>query len=724
MNKKIFIIGIAALLFFITPLASCSCSNDTNNDNNSISYDSSHSSSSYSSSSKGDSSSTSQSSSTSENINSSSISSKDKVSDSSEHIHTYSSSWTSDETSHYHASTCGHDVKKDEEVHSYTDWEIIEYSTTTTKGKERRSCNVCGYTEYRDMELIPTYTITLDFNGGTSKTYPNTTSKVYETYYLSKDDFVFDLTKEGYKFRGWTYNGKVIFDENGNLINDVTIDKPMTFTALFGDKVQLDITLNMEEACKVSGAGQYALNTYVDLEAYPNEGYKFVGWYYDDLIISNSYTYKYMLLDEDVTLEARFELDTFTLSIYSNNEYYGLVMPKSSTITTYEKSYNVDYKYTDKVTIEAYTSSNARFLGWYDKNNNLVSTDAVYTFTMPSHDYTLEAKWNHFKINYNLNGGEFDVESDDIQDYYTLESVPTLSTPTKEGYTFVGWKYNGEFVTEIDSNWMKDITLEAVWETIDYTITYELDGGTIENSPITYTVEDEINIPNPTKTGYTFLGWTSEIEATPTVDYVIKKGTIENISLTANWKINTYEVTFVDYDGTVISSTTLEYDTTPTMPSDPTRVADETYTYTFTGWTPEVDKVTKDITYTATYEETYIDYQLTIIINDGSEVVESLHYNDNIVDKINITREGYTFGGLFTDEALTNEITTMPSSDITVYVWWKEETKPANFTYSEDNNYITITKYVGNEANVVIPSYIANKEVTTIGEKHSRTVQT
>ena len=62
-----------------------------------------------------------------------------------------------------------------------------------------------------------------------------------------------------------------------------------------------------------------------------------------------------------------------------------------------------------------------------------------------------------------------------------------------------------------------------------------------------------------------------------------------------------YTVKFVDYDGTVLSEKTYHYGDTVTVPNDPVRQADNTYTYTFKGWDKAIEKVTKDQTYTAVY---------------------------------------------------------------------------------------------------------------------------
>ena len=249
----------------------------------------------------------------------------------------------------------------------------------------------------------------------------------------------------------------------------------MVFKAIYAQTVKLTITTNMPEAGTITGEGEYPYNTYVDVSVTPNQGYKFVGWYYQNTLLSNEEDYKYMMWDKDITLEARFEKDDFNLRIYTSNEDYGLVLLKSnSVIDDYLPEYTSLEEYMSEVTIAAYSKSDVRFLGWYDDNNELVTTNAVYTFVMPNYDYTLEAKWNYFTINYDLNGG---VNNPNNPDYYTTDDGNIhLQDPTKEGYEFVGWKYNDEIIDTIDVNLVQDITLEAVWSSYEYEIKEDNNG--------------------------------------------------------------------------------------------------------------------------------------------------------------------------------------------------------------------------------------------------------
>lgn len=68
------------------------------------------------------------------------------------HEHTYSSSWSSNETYHWHAATCGHDVKADSSSHVFSDWTVTRAATATSTGTQERYCKTCNY---RSVANIP-----------------------------------------------------------------------------------------------------------------------------------------------------------------------------------------------------------------------------------------------------------------------------------------------------------------------------------------------------------------------------------------------------------------------------------------------------------------------------------------------------------------------------------------------------------------------------------------
>jgi len=262
-----------------------------------------------------------------------------------------------------------------------------------------------------------------------------------------------------------------------------------------------------------------------------------------------------MMWEEDVEIEARFALASFRMKVSSNNDECGLVLLKSSFNNDYLSSYEESRDYTSKVSIAAYSKSDVRFLGWYDEDNSLVSTNAVYSFIMPNHDYSLEAKWNLFKIEYDLNGG---TQNPDNPTSYTADSgALPLYAPAKPGYAFLGWRYGSDFVSSIDPSLFKNVTLAAVWEATTYSISYHLDGGANDPSnPSSYTIEsDDIALSSPSKAGYAFDGWYSDSAHSEKVA-AIKKGSYGDVDLYAKWSAITYSITY-DPNGGLIHPTTL-----------------------------------------------------------------------------------------------------------------------------------------------------------------------
>lgn len=106
---------------------------------------------------------------------------------------------------------------------------------------------------------------------------------------------------------------------------------------------------------------------------------------------------------------------------------------------------------------------------------------------------------------------------------------PNDNALTKTGYTFSGWDYN--FSQKI----YKDTTITALWNPINYTITYNLGGGTnSEDNPSAYTIESKITLNNPTKEDFYFAGWYGEKTFENQVTQ-IEKGTTGNLTLYAKW---------------------------------------------------------------------------------------------------------------------------------------------------------------------------------------------
>ena len=225
--------------------------------------------------------------------------------------------------------------------------------------------------------------------------------------------------------------------------------------------------------------------------------------------------------------------------------------------------------------------------------------------------------------------------------------------PTKEGYTFIGW-YNGESEWNFVDAVATGLTLTAKWQLNRYTITFDTAGGS-EVAPITQDYGTTITAPaNPTKTGYTFAGWDKTIPTTmPAGD----------MTITARWQVNQYTITFKPENGGQDIVIKQDYGTAITPPAAPTRTG-----YTFAGWDKTIPSTMPagDMTITAQWQIN--QYTITFDTAGGSEVAPiTQDYGTTITAPANPAKTGYTFAGW--NKTIP---TTMPAGDMTITARWTE----------------------------------------------------
>ena len=238
---------------------------------------------------------------------------------------------------------------------------------------------------------------------------------------------------------------------------------------------------------------------------------------------------------------------------------------------------------------------------------------------------------------------------------YTVESEAfQLPTPVRTGYIFLGW--TGEGITEpqktmeIPQGSTGDRTYTANWQVIEYTIITLLEGGNAGSSQVYfYTVEQTVTLPTPTRTGYTFLGWTGEGITTPQPNVTIPKGSTGDKTYIENWKLTEYNIT-MDLNGgsgqeKVVYTMTDEDFELPT----PTRNG-----YEFVGWTgegittPQTEVIiptgsTGNRTYTANWK--VIEYTITLDTNGGPAVSPIKYTVEDSFTLPYLLRTGYEFVG-------------------------------------------------------------------------------
>mgnify|MGYP000563757719 FL=1 len=382
------------------------------------------------------------------------------------------------------------------------------------------------------------------------------------------------------------------------------------------------------------------------LENPTKSGYKFVGWYDNENFTGESITEISAGTMGDVTLYAKWNALDYRISYELNG----------GTNAENPDGYDVSDL---PVSLHAPSRTGYIFKGWYMGENRVLAIPVGTTGNV-----VVSAKWEPitYTIDFNTNGGLPTLSSID----YTIESDSfTLQEITKVGYTFDGW-YNGETkVTEITTGTYGNMTLVAKWTADLYTISYDLaDGVNSPENPTSYTIESGlITLKDPTRVGYTFVGWYNGEQLVTTID----SNTLENISLTAKWTVNSYKLTF-DVDGN-LTEKTFKYGESITAIENPTKVG-----HTFVGWSEELPETmpANDITVEAKWAINSYDitYDLAGGVNN-SENPTTYTIESGLITLKNPTREGYTFLGWYNGEQLVTIIDSNTLENITLTAKWK-----------------------------------------------------
>ena len=177
---------------------------------------------------------------------------------------------------------------------------------------------------------------------------------------------------------------------------------------------------------------------------------------------------------------------------------------------------------------------------WLDGNGTSYAPGA----SVPADVTELTVQWTAptYTVTLHTNGGT--INNGNVTEY-TYGVGATLPTDvTRTGYTFKGWYDNegltGSPVTAISNTETGNKEYWAKWEINQYTITYDLGGGTVEGNPSTYTIETKaFTLKNPTKSGYTFTGWSGTgLDGENNMTVTIPKGSTGERRYTAHWRYN------------------------------------------------------------------------------------------------------------------------------------------------------------------------------------------
>ena len=485
--------------------------------------------------------------------------------------------------------------------------------------------------------------ITLQGNSASSVSANTTIYPVYGTKTIYTTEFgttkatITIPTRTGYTFGGWFSGDKQMINAQGALVDNFSLTTTATWTQKWTvipytltvkgftntvaeqDKYLSTDGGTVRIASGTAGSTATANINYgstVQITAIANSHYKFEGWY---TVYANGTFTGLVSTDATITTDA---MGTSGLTYYAK---FSVVTKKVTVSTPSHSSISLDTNYAT---------------GDYSINNSSSQTQTIYTFkegATPKFKIEIDTGYKVVSALVNNTGVGFDWKTNYLA-YYTFSALT-------EDKTFV-------------------ITTAA----IEGTVTFDAGDGTVDPTSKTVTYDSTYGeLPTPTLTGYTFDGW---YLGSTKITETSKVTTVGDHTLTAQWTINKFTVTWKSQDGTttIETDTLVPYGTSPSYNSaTPTKARTAQYTYTFAGWATSANqesgtsasnlpKVTANVTYYAAFSKTINKYTLTVDPNSGSwtdndgtahtsAFTITQDYGTAYIMKNDATRTGYIFYG-------------------------------------------------------------------------------
>ena len=288
---------------------------------------------------------------------------------------------------------------------------------------------------------------------------------------------VMATANNGYTFTNWTENGNVV---STNASYSFTVNGNRTLVAHFtAQSYTITATADPTEGGTVAGGGTFTYGQSCTLTATPAANYTFVNWTRGGLQVSTEASYTFTVTSS-ANYVAHFQIENYTISIAAN--------PAEGGTLTGDGSYN----YGENCTVVATANEGYNFINWTE-NDNVVSTDASYSFTVTS-DRALVANFEAQTFDVKISIDPMEAATATGEGNYAYGTEVTLTLNRNEDYLFVNWTEDGEVVSE----------------EMTYVFTITRDRTLVANFVYTEGVGEqqvEINVyPNPTKGEVTLDG--------------------------------------------------------------------------------------------------------------------------------------------------------------------------------------------------------------------------
>ena len=562
------------------------------------------------------------------------------------------------------------------------------------------------------------------------------------TYYGTKNNIDITIpTKTGYTFKGYrsiadvTFgstsavlgdaytipSGTLYYDENGKFVA-VSTDSNGNFLSLFSSPSTISLVAEWEANTytvtldKQNGSGGDDSVTATYDSAMPSAtaptrtGYTFHGYFTE----ANGEGTKYYNADmssahiwdkanNTTTLYAHWTANSYTVTLDANGGTGGT----TSVSATYDSA---------MPSATAPTRTGYTFTGYYYNDTQYYDGSMTSTHTWDrASATTLQAHWtiNNYTLTYDVNGGN--ALSPDHKSVTYNTAYGELPTPTRTGYTFVGWYTQATGGTAVSSSTIMgagDVTIHAHWTANIYTVQFDKQSGSGGTASVNATYDSAMpSAEAPTRTGYTFGGYYSEPNGGGTQYYDADMSSTHNWDINTNpstlyakWTVKQYTVNLDKQGGTGgTSSVTVNYDSAMPSATAPSRTG-----YTFKGYYSEQngggtqyyaedmnsahnwDIDTNPSTLYAKWEANKCTINLDKQGGSGGTAYVTGTYDSAMPSATAPSRTGYTFAGYYTlpngggtqyyDENMVSvnywNITTNPS---TLYANWTANTYTLNF---------------------------------------------
>jgi len=329
----------------------------------------------------------------------------------------------------------------------------------------------------------------------------------------------------GYAFVSWTENGSVV-SNTASYVFQATTDRTLVanFEAV---TFTINASANPEEGGTVTGTGNYAYGQDITLTATANEGYAFVNWTENGVVVSSDAEYSFTVTNNR-TLVANFGSTSYTISASANPTEGGTIDGAG------------EYVPGQTVYLIATANEGYTFVNWTE-DGSVVYTNPDYQFTAIS-DRTLVANFEVNTYTIIASASPFAGGTVEGAGEYTYGQTATLTATANEGYNFVNWTENGEEIST-DANYSFVVSgnrlLYANFQIATYTVTAvanPTEGGEVDGAD-EYTHGQTATLTATANENYNFTNWTEDGEVVST-DAEYSFTVTANRNLVANFIYN------------------------------------------------------------------------------------------------------------------------------------------------------------------------------------------